>query len=125
MSNSVVVTGALQNDPELKFIANGKAVVNFTVREAGATVKGEKRDSSFYDVTVWGDLAEHVASSLEKGDRVIVSGKIEQQKWETKEGDKRSKIVIVAFQVGAELSYTEVEVIRSEKAEAEPVNAGF
>jgi single-strand DNA-binding protein len=117
MSNQVVVTGTLQTDPELRFIPSGKAVANFCVRDTPPTVKGEKRDSSFFDVTVWGDLAEHVAASLEKGDRVIVNGKLEQQKWETKEGDKRSKVVIVGWQVGPELSYTEAEVIRTEREE--------
>jgi single-strand DNA-binding protein len=124
MSNSVTVCGTLQTDPELKFIASGKAVANFTVRDTPPTVKGEKRPASFFDVTVWGDLAEHVSASLEKGDRVLVSGKLEQQKWETPEGDKRSKVVIVGWQVGPELSYSEAEVIRAESEEPVPAAVG-
>lgn len=129
MSNSIQIVGALQDDPELRFTSSGKALTTITVRDTEKAREGVPRKSHFFDITCWGDLAEHVASSLEKGDRVIVSGKLEQQKWEDKEtGKQRSKIAVVAFNVAAELSYSDVSVVRSEAeatAEAETVSAGF
>ena len=128
MANNVTVVGALQNDPELRFTPNGNAVVSVTVRDSKPVKKGEKRQDSYFDVTIWGDLAEHVAESLEKGDRVICVGKLEQQKWETAEGEKRSKIQVVAWNFGPDLSYASATVVRNEAAEEQApaeVSAGF
>lgn len=116
MANSVTVVGSLQGDPELSFTKSGKALAKITVRDT-VTV-GDERTYHYYDVTLWNDLAEHVAASLEKGDRVIVVGKLEQQKWEDQEGKKHSKVALVAWNVGPDLSYADASVVREEREEA-------
>ena len=60
---------------------------------------------SFFDVTCWAQLAENVAESVPKGSRVVVTGRLEQRSWETQEGDKRSKVEIVADEVGPSLRW--------------------
>jgi single-strand DNA-binding protein len=101
---AITVYGNLVADPELRFTQNGLPVANFTVavnkrvkNEAGQYEDG---DASFYDVTVWRQLAEDVAVALTKGNRVIVTGTMEQRTWEATDGTKRSKHEITAEEVG-------------------------
>lgn len=116
--SAVTVVGNLQDAPELRFTSSGKAVANFTVRESYG--KGEDKKSSWYDVTVWDKLAEHVAESLLARDRVIVVGRLDQQTWETQDGSKRSKVQIVAFNVGPDLTYNGADVHRSQAQDSAP-----
>jgi single-strand DNA-binding protein len=109
--NTVTIVGNLTRDPELKFTSNGVAVTAFGV----AWNRKDRNDNnvvSFFDVTCWRDLAEHVAESLEKGQRVIVYGRVEQESWENKEGEKRSKVKIVADDVAPSLRWATVNVER-------------
>ena len=124
--NEITLSGALQGEPELKFSGAGKAFCNFTVRVSEKAVAGQERKTSYFDCTVFGQLAENVAESLRGGDRVIVSGKLEQQKWE-KDGEKRSKIAIVVWDVGADLRFVTVDVNRTERSDgtSEPALASF
>ena len=69
--------------------------------------------TSFFDVVCWRDLAENVALSLSKGMRVVVTGRIEQRSWETDEGEHRSKVEIVAEEVGPSLRFATADVQRS------------
>ena len=55
---------------------------------------------SYFDIVCWGQLAENVAESITKGTRLMVTGRLDQRTWETQEGDKRSKVEIVADEVG-------------------------
>ncbi|MCY4037648.1 MAG: single-stranded DNA-binding protein, partial [bacterium] len=70
---------------------------------------------SFFDVTCWSSLAENVSESLVKGTRVIVNGRLEQRTWETQDGDRRSKIEIIADEVSPSLRWASVEVTRNER----------
>ncbi len=99
--NFVAITGNLVRDLELKSAAN-KDVVNFSI----AVNEGAKDDEkvSYFDVTAWGHLATHAAASLHKGERVSVTGRLTQNSWE-KDGERRSKVVIVASTVAAELRF--------------------
>lgn len=116
--NHVNFAGNLTRDPELKFTKSGQAVVNI-----GVAVNESYKDDNdewqsrpnFVDVTAWGDLAENVAESLQKGDRVTVSGKLKQESWETDEGDKRSKIAFVADDVSASLKWALVNIEKPER----------
>jgi single-strand DNA-binding protein len=65
---------------------------------------------SFLDVVCWRDLAENVALSLTKGARVVVTGRLEQRSWESDEGEKRSKVEIVADEIGASLRFATVDI---------------
>jgi single-strand DNA-binding protein len=71
--------------------------------------------TSFFDVVCWRDLAENVALSLSKGMRVVVTGRIEQRSWETDEGEHRSKVEIVADEIGASLRFATADVRRTER----------
>ena len=71
--------------------------------------------TSFFDVVCWRDLAENVALSLSKGMRVVVTGRIEQRSWETDEGEHRSKVEILADEIGPTLLFTTADVRRTER----------
>ena len=110
--NTVTVVGNMTRDPELRFTASGIAVTDFGV--AWNTKDKDGNESvSFFDITCWRDLAEHVAESLGKGSRVIVHGRLDQNTWETKEGDKRSKVRIVADDVAPSLRWATATVERA------------
>jgi single-strand DNA-binding protein len=104
----VTIAGNLTADPELKFTSNGAAVANFRiavtarVRDGNAWKDG---DTSFYRVTCWRDLAEHVTDSLGKGDRVLVVGQLRMRSWETDEGEPRSLVEVTAEEVGPSLKW--------------------
>lgn len=105
---TLTVVGNLTSDPELRFTANGAAVANFTVastprhfdRQAGEFRDGE---TLFLRCTVWRDLAENVAESLQRGTRVIVEGRLKSRSFETKEGEKRTVMELDADDVGPSL----------------------
>jgi single-strand DNA-binding protein len=71
--------------------------------------------TSFFDVVCWRDLAENVALSLSKGMRVVVTGRIEQHSWETEDGELRSKVEIVAEEIGPSLRFATADVRRVER----------
>ena len=102
--NHTTIVGNLVEDPELRFTNNGIAVANLRVAVTQRIQQdGEWRDgdTSFLKVNVWRGQAEHLADSLAKGDRVMVTGRLRQRSWETPEGDKRSVTEIEADEVGA------------------------
>jgi len=106
--NSVVLVGNLTDDPEIKFTPNGAAVANFRLAVTPRVRDGEQwRDgeTSFFRVNVWRDQAEHLAESVGKGDRVLVTGRLRTRSWETPEGEKRSVTEVEADEVGAILKF--------------------
>jgi single-strand DNA-binding protein len=91
--NHTTIIGNLVEDPEVRFTNTGIAVTNLRVAVTQRVQQeGQWRDgdTSFFKVNVWRDQAEHLAESLGKGDRVMVTGRLRQRSWETPEGDKRS-----------------------------------
>lgn len=110
--NSVSVVGNMTRDPELRFTTNGAAVCNFSIavnrRWWSKAMNDWEEDTSFFDVTAWAAIAENVAESLERGDRVIVVGRMDQRTWENDQGEKRSKVEIVADDVGPSLRWATV-----------------
>lgn len=96
-------SGNLTADPELRFTQNGTAVCTFTV--AQNRKRGDDDVAHFFDVTCWKHLAEHVKESLSKGDNVLVSGVLEQQRWQNDQGENRSKVAIVAWDVATNLRF--------------------
>ena len=102
--NTVTIVGNMTRDPELRFTASGIAVTDFGV--AWNTKDKDGNESvSFFDVTCWRDLAEHVAESLGKGLRVVVYGRLDQDTWENDDGDKRSKVKVIADEVAPSLRW--------------------
>ncbi len=117
--NTVTVTGNITRDPELRYTAGGSAVATFGLawnrRWQNRQTNETEEQVSFFDVTCWNSLAENVSESLVKGNRVIVNGRMEQRNWETQDGDRRSKIEIIADEVSPSLRWASVEVIRNER----------
>lgn len=113
--NTVNIVGNITRDPELRYTPNGSSVANFSVAWNRRYERGGEQveEVSYFDVTCWGSLAENVASSLNKGTRVMVTGRLDQRSWETQNGEKRSKIEIVADDVSPSLRWASVEVSRN------------
>ena len=113
--NTVTIVGNMTRDAELRYTASGVAVTEF-----GVAWNSKDRDGnesvSFFDVTCWRELAEHVAESLGKGNRVIVYGRLDQNTWETKDGDKRSKVRVMADDVAPSLRWATANVERTSRS---------
>ena len=112
-NNTVTVVGNVTRDPELRFTPNGAAVANFGL---AWNRKGQNDEEvvSFFDVTCWSGLAENVAESITKGSRVVVYGRLDQRSWENQDGERRSKVEIVADDVAPSLRWATVEITRNE-----------
>lgn len=112
-NNTVTVVGNVTRDPELRFTPNGAAVTSFGL---AWNRKGQNDEDvvSFFDVTCWSGLAENVAESIHKGDRVVVYGRLDQRSWENPEGERRSKVEIVADDVAPSLVWATAEITRNE-----------
>ena len=106
--NHTTIVGNLVEDPEVRFTNTGIAVTNlrFAVTQR-VQQDGQWRDgdTSFFKVNVWRGQAEHLADSLGKGDRVMVTGRLRQRSWEIPEGEKRSVTELEADEVGASLKW--------------------
>jgi single-strand DNA-binding protein len=117
--NTVTVIGNITRDPELRFTATGQATTSFGVavnrRWQNRQSNEWEEATSFFDVVCWRELADNVAESLGKGARVIVTGRLEQRSWETQEGDKRSKVEIVADEVGPSLRWATAKVEKNDR----------
>jgi single-strand DNA-binding protein len=102
-ASPTTIVGNLTANPELKFLGNGtpKAEFSVAVSHYWTDASGEKQEkTSFFDVVAWRYLADDVARVLEKGVRVIVTGRLEQRSWEDeKTGSKRSKVELIADEV--------------------------
>jgi single-strand DNA-binding protein len=122
MAGDTVITiiGNLTADPELRFTPSGAAVANFTVastpRQFDRT-SNEWKDGEtlFMRCSVWRDAAENVAESLQRGTRVLVSGRLKSRSYETKEGEKRTVIELDVEEVGPSLKYATAKVNRTQR----------
>lgn len=117
MDNTVTLTGNATRDPELRFTPSGAAVASFGLavnrRWQNRQSQEWEEEVSFFDVSCWAQLAENVSESVAKGMRVTVTGRLEQQSWEDKSGDKRSKVQVVADDVALSLKWATGEVQRN------------
>jgi single-strand DNA-binding protein len=94
--------GNLTRDPELRYVPSGTAVTSFdlAVNRVYAAQSGEKKqETSFIRIVVWARRAEVCAEYLAKGSPVFVEGRLRSRTWETKEGQKRSTIEVIASSV--------------------------
>ena len=125
----VTVVGNLTADPELRFTNSGVALATFTIASTPRTfdrASNEWKDGEalFLRASVWREFAEHVASSLTKGSRVIATGRLKQRSYETKEGEKRSTIELEVEEIGPSLRYATAQVSRSQSRGAVAGGAG-
>jgi single-strand DNA-binding protein len=98
--NRVVISGNLTRDPELRATAGGMAILKLGIAvndRRKNQQSGEWEDvPNFFDVTVFGQRGESLSRFLSKGSKIAVEGKLRWSQWETQEGDKRSKVEIIA-----------------------------
>lgn len=117
--NTVELIGNLTKDPELRFTPNGAPVANFGLavnrRWQNRQTNEWEEQTSFFDIVCWRDLAENVAESLSRGTRVMVVGRLEQRSWENQEGEKRSKVEVIADEVGPSLRWATAAVSKNDR----------
>ena len=119
LQNQVTIVGNVTDDPELRFTPSGLPVANFTVAVNSRVKKGdqwEDRNDGFFRCSCWRDMAENVAESLQKGTRVMVVGRLQEQKWEDNDGGKRSRIEIQVDEVGPTLRWATATVQKSQRS---------
>jgi single-strand DNA-binding protein len=119
----ITIIGNLVDDPELRFTPSGAAVAKFRIASTPrtldkATNEWKDGDSLFLTCNVWRQAAENVAESLTKGTRVIVSGRLRQRSYETKEGEKRTVYEIEVDEVGPSLRNATAKVNRANRGGA-------
>ena len=117
----VTIVGNLTGDPELRFTPSGAAVANFRVASTPrvldkATNEWKDGEAFYISCNVWRQYAENVAESLNKGMRVIVTGRLKQRSYETREGEKRTVIEMDVDEVGPSLKYATAKVNKVQRA---------
>lgn len=117
--NTITLIGNITRDPELRFTPGGQAKAEFGLAVNRSwldrNTNERKEQTSFFNVVCWGQLGENAASSLVKGSRAIVTGRLEQRTYETQTGDKRERIEIVADEVGPSLRWATAQVERNDR----------
>jgi single-strand DNA-binding protein len=111
----ITVVGNLTADPELRFTPSGAAVANFTVASTPRmfdrqTNEWKDGEALFMRCNVWRQAAENVAESLTRGARVVVTGRLKQRSFETKEGEKRTVVELEVDEIGPSLRYATAKV---------------
>lgn len=99
--NKVVLIGSLTRDPELKFTPSGAALCKFGLAMNRKYKQGDdwKEEVTFVDITVWGKQGENCDEYLSKGSQAAIDGRLSYSTWETNDGQRRSKIDVVADKV--------------------------
>jgi single-strand DNA-binding protein len=130
MAGDTVITiiGNITADPELRFTPSGAAVANFTVastpRQFDRTSNEWKDgDTLFMRCSVWRDAAENVAESLQRGTRVLVSGRLKQRSYE-KDGAKHTVVEMEVDEVGPSLKYATAKVNKTQRGGGGGFNSG-
>ncbi|OBK53617.1 single-stranded DNA-binding protein [Mycobacterium kubicae] len=127
---TITVVGNLTADPELRFTPSGAAVANFTVastpriydRQSGEWKDGE---ALFLRCNIWREAAENVAESLTRGSRVIVTGRLKQRSFETREGEKRTVVEVEVEEIGPSLRYATAKVNKASRSGGGGGGGGF
>src|SRR5579872_4829310 len=117
----ITIAGNLVDDPELRFTPAGQPVARFRVASTprfrdNATGEWKDGDSLFLTCNVWRQAAENVAESLTRGMRVIVSGRLRQRSYETREGEKRTVYEVEVDDVGPSLRNASAKVTKSNRS---------
>ncbi len=116
----ITVVGNLTADPELRFTPSGAAVASFTVASTPRNFDRQSNewkdgDALFLRCSIWRQAAENVAESLQRGMRVVVTGRLKQRSFETREGEKRTVIELDVDEVGPSLRYATAKVNRTQR----------
>jgi len=114
--NNITIVGNLTRDPELRFTSNGTPVASFGIavnkRFQNKSTGEWESEADFFNVSAWFKLAENCAESLGKGDRVLINGRLTQDSWDDKDGQKRTNFKIIANVIAPSLEFA---VCRIEK----------
>jgi single-strand DNA-binding protein len=126
----ITVVGNLTADPELRFTPSGAAVANFTVASTPRTFDKQTNEwkdgeALFLNCSVWRQAAENAAESLQRGMRVIVSGRLKARSFETREGEKRTVFEIDVDEVGPSLKYATAKVTKTSRQGGGQGGGGF
>lgn len=121
----ITVIGNLTADPELRFTPSGAAVANFTVASTPRvydrnTSEWKDGDTLFMRCSIWREAAENVAESLTKGTRVIVTGRLLQRTYETREGETRTVVELQVEEVAPSLRYATAKVTSPQRNSSTP-----
>jgi len=119
MTTTITLIANLTREPEIRYTREGQATTSLGVavnrRWQDRTTREWEESTSFFDVVCWRELAENAALSLVKGMRVVVTGRLEHRTWDTEEGEHRSKVEVVADDLGPSLRFATAEVQRTER----------
>lgn len=113
---NVTVVGNLTADPELQYTNNGTPVANFRVASTSRVYKDGQwvnGDEVFLSCSLWREAAENMVESLSKGMRVIVTGRLKQRSYETREGEKRTVLEVEVDDVGPSLMFARAQVAKT------------
>jgi single-strand DNA-binding protein len=120
---TITIVGNLTDDPDLRFTPNGAAVANFTVASTPRffdkqTNEWRDGEALFLRCSIWRQAAENVAETLQRGARVIVSGRLKQRSYETREGEKRTTFEVDVDEIGPSLKYATAKVTKTSRSGA-------
>ena len=121
MTTITTMTGNLVDDPQLRYTSSGLAVATFRIADTPrklnkTTNEWEDGSTVFMSCSIWRQAAENVAESLQRGMRVIVTGKLTQRSYETKEGEKRTVYEIDVDDVGPSLRNASAKISKSSRS---------
>ena len=125
----ITVVGNLVEDPELRYTPSGAGVAKFRIASTPRSfdkASGEWKDGEplFLPCNIWRDAAEHVAESLKRGDRVIVTGRLRQRSYETREGEKRTVYELEVDEIGPSLKWATATLTKTSKGGGRDRDAG-
>ena len=118
---TITLVGNLTDDPDLRFTPSGAAVANFTVASTPRffdkqTNEWKDSEALFLRCSIWRQAAENVAETLQRGARVIVTGRLKQRSYETREGEKRTTFEVEVEEVGPSLKYATAKVTKTTRS---------
>ena len=119
--SQITLLGNLTKDPKLEYTAGGTAILKMSVACNRRYKKGDEwqDETSFFFVVCWTELAENVAASAQKGDRVVVSGRLQQRSWTTESDEKRSVVEVVADDVALSMRYATCAATRITRSQGQ------
>ena len=115
--NNITVHGTVGKDPDLRYSASGTAVLTFAIADNYG--KDDKKKTTWWDIIVFGKLAENVANTIAKGTSVLITGRLEQEEYTKKDGTKGTARKLIADEVGASCRWNAWVVDQTEKVVAQ------
>jgi single-strand DNA-binding protein len=119
MTSNITLVGNLTREPELRFTPSGFPRAQFGIAvnrvRTDRNTNEKIEETSFFNVVALGQLAENAAQSLQKGARIIVTGRLEQRSYETQQGEKRSVVEVIADEIGPSLRWATAQVERNDR----------